>query len=146
MTDTANIANIANTVTSTITALATKAGAAISAYGPQTVDFAAHYLHVIALITAATDILGLVSVPILGYIAYRFCKYFIIKVIDGGDGPEWLIPIVVGMFTAFYIIIASFTCLESLLSTQELLGLFAPKIAVVQYALNAVTPNTGNSN
>jgi hypothetical protein len=132
--------DIANVITQTITALASKTGEVIKSYGPETVSFAAHYLHTVAIINAVIDLVYLLFAALIALLVYKMIK-FIIKFESDINDARLIVCGFGSIICSIFFAIIFFSIIMHLLTTQELLGLFAPKIAVVQYVLNTVSPN-----
>lgn len=122
------------TATQVIDQLAEQTKQAVTSYGPDAYTLAISYIHWTALfntfVDAAWMIIALVTI-IMSLIT--FIKFFDKDYHDFQFVFLLVLPIIVGSAVFF-------NCFQDLISVQNLMGLFAPKLGLVNHVLSALTP------
>lgn len=126
----------ADLITQTITALASKAGHAISTYGPEVVDYASGYLHMMAIVHLIQYGSGLIACAVFTWLLVGLNQNIWHR--DWDNDTKTMTTFALLLFLGFPLLIAVISCCSGLFTDQELLGLFAPKIAVINYVVTSL--------
>jgi hypothetical protein len=137
MTDTTELTS----ATQIINELANQVKQTAVTYGPDAYNLALQYVQLAVYNTIVSFVWILIS-----FVFYTLANIFIKKIIKiekRPDAREWTGPSIIMTVVSFFLIIFGtfmlFCSLENILDPTNMMGLFAPKLSLVQHVINAVS-------
>lgn len=135
------------TATQVIDQLATQVKQTAVAYGPDAYNLAIQYVHWTAIFNTIVDVAWIgIAIVLLIISSIGFRKAYVSSIANQSHNTTdtTVFGMVVGVVCLILGGSIFFFYISDLLSAANLMGLFAPKLSLVQHVLDAVAPSSGN--